>query len=120
MPKKKIVLPDPPLAHIVPFRPTSYNPPFLCPVVRVTKKFIVVRYNSKATVSYRREDGDATHSGGYERFAWPSPKMKNFQEINAIAEANGGTIGFRDDKLEKSIKNLPVEERTLFRNDKND
>ena len=111
MPKKKKVLPDPPLAHIVPFRPTAWSPPYVCPVVRVTKKFIVVRVNDKATSNYRREDGEGTQSGGYQRFTWPTPKMKNFEEINAMAEANGGTIDFRDDKSDKSARYLKVEEQ---------
>jgi hypothetical protein len=69
-----------------------------------------VRVNDKATSNYRRQDGEGTQSGGYQRFSWPTPKLKNFEEINAMAEANGGTIEFRDDKSDKSIRYLKVDE----------
>lgn len=64
------------------------------PLVRITKKFIVVRYNDKATGRFRREDG---YEAGAD-WNWPVAQIPadELAMLNKLADDNGGTYEVKE------------------------
>lgn len=60
------------------------------PIERVTKLWIVVRYNDRATEKFSRKTG--YEAGAFQDRSSNTPaEIVNLAEINAMADANGGT-----------------------------
>lgn len=71
-------------------------------VLRVTKLWIVVQYNNVATGKFSRKTG--LESGAFQdRLSMTPSSLLNYEEINKVADANGGIIDFT--KLEKGGDN---------------
>ena len=59
-------------------------------VARITKNWIVVMWNEKATGKFSRRDGYSAGAFRYRQSLTPS-KVVNLEELNKLAEDNGGT-----------------------------
>lgn len=60
------------------------------PLERITKNWIVVRYNNVATGKYNRKSGYAAGAFRGRGVSAPS-KVVNLAELNKLADDNGGT-----------------------------
>ena len=72
-----------PFVHI----DNTLNPKYGFGVIRITKKFYVVRCNEVGTKNYRRVDGYAAGEGGY---SVSRILQKHREELERLAEENGG------------------------------
>ena len=60
------------------------------PLERITKNWIVVRYNNVATGKYSRKDGYSAGAFKSRQELTPS-RVLNLKELNKLADDNGGT-----------------------------
>lgn len=65
-------------------------------VVRITKKWIVVKYNDAATGKYNRKDGYC--AGAFMDRASTPDKIINLDELNNLANDNGGIWEYKKEK----------------------
>lgn len=62
------------------------------PLVRITKKWIVVRWNEKATGKFNRETGYASGAFSNRQSMTPSKVLsEDLKFLNQLADDNGGT-----------------------------